>query len=166
MTEEPGNAAERPPMEAAQVTQIGRRPMRSCAIAFAILLAGSISTAHAADEAMMVVQDLASKWTAAYNNGDAGKVADLYTADAAFLSGVLGALKGRTEIETAINRSVKQAPKITFSPVEAHENGNIVWGYWDYTFPDGPSGYGAITAVKEANAWRIAMHISNVKPKK
>jgi ketosteroid isomerase-like protein len=28
---------------------------------------------------------LASKWTAAYNSGDARKVADLYTGDAAFL---------------------------------------------------------------------------------
>ena len=140
--------------------------MRSRALAFAALLVGSASTAHAADEAMMVVQELASKWTAAYNNGDAGKVADLYTPDAAFLSGVLGALKGRTEIEAAISRSVKQAPKITFNPVEAHENGSIVWGYWDYSFPDGPSGYGAITAVKQADAWRIALHISNVKPKK
>ena len=140
--------------------------MKSCALACAALLAGSISTAYAADEAAMVVQDLALKWTAAYNNGDAAKVAQLYTADAAFLSGVLGAMKGRAEIETAISRSVKQAPRITFNPVEAHENGNIVWGYWDYAFPDGPSGYGAITAVKEADAWRIAMHISNVKPKK
>ncbi len=139
--------------------------MRNRALAFAIILVCSINTAYAADEAMTVVQDLASKWTAAYNTGDAGKVADLYTVDAAFLSGVLGALKGRTQIETAISRSVKQAPKITFNPVEAHENGNIVWGYWDYTFPDGPSGFGAITAIREADAWRIAMHISNVKPK-
>ena len=140
--------------------------MRIRVIAFATLLAGSVNTAYAADDAMTVLQDLASKWTAAYNNGDAGKVAELYTADAAFLSGVLGALKGRTEIETAINLAVKQAPKITFNPVEAHENGNIVWGYWDYTISDGPSGHGAITAVKEAGAWHIAMHISNVKPKK
>ena len=55
-----------------------------------------------ADEAMTVAQDIASKWQTAYNSGDAGKIADLYVQDAIFSSGVLGMLKGKSEIEKAL----------------------------------------------------------------
>lgn len=139
--------------------------MKACGFALATLLMVLGGPAYAADQGMAVVQDLASRWMTAYNNGDAGKVAELYAADATFLSGVLGALKGRPEIENAIAKQVKVAPKITFVPIAGHENGNVVWGFWSYVIPDGPSGHGAITAVKEADTWRIVMHVSNVRPK-
>ena len=139
--------------------------MKRRALASIALLACTAGMASAADKPMAVVRDLAARWTAAYNNGDAAKVAELYAIDATFLSGVLGALKGRQDIEAAISRSVKQLPRITFIAREAHQDGDVLWGYWDYTFADGPSGYGAITAVREAGVWRIAQHVSNVKPK-
>jgi len=124
-----------------------------------------ISPAWAADEGLAVVQAIASKWTTAFNSGDAQAVAELYSSDAVFLSGVLGALKGKAEIENALGKMLKQAPKITFNAKDGHENGNVVWGYWDYAIQDGPTGYGAITAVKETNGWHITQHISNVRPK-
>ena len=76
---------------------------------------------------MTVAQDIASKWQAAYNNGDAGKIADLYVQDAVFSSGVLGVLKGKSEIEKALADQMKRAPKITLNLLGAHQNGNVVW---------------------------------------
>jgi len=49
--------------------------MRHTLLAAALLIA---SPAYA-DEAMTVAQDISSKWQTAYNNGDAAKVAELYT---------------------------------------------------------------------------------------
>ena len=131
----------------------------------AAFLIASVGQAYAAEAGMTVVQDIASKWSTAYNSGDAKRIADLYSSDAIFLSGTLGALKGRTEIENALAKLMKRLPKITLNPAEARESGNVVWGYWNYTIPDGPAGYGGITVVKEGEGWRIAMHISNVSPK-
>ena len=124
-----------------------------------------ISPAYAMDDGMRVVQALALKWTTAFNSGNAKAVADLYSSDAVFLSGVLGALKGRDEIENALAKMLKQSPKITFIAREGRESGKVAWGYWDYTIQDGPAGFGAITAVEETDGWHIVQHISNVKPK-
>ncbi|MDO9713519.1 YybH family protein [Paracraurococcus lichenis] len=134
-------------------------------LAFAALLVGFTSSVSAAEEPLTVVQDLASHWMAAYNGGDARTLADLYITDATFLSGLVGALKGRQEIEAAISRLMKQSPHITFTPREAHQSGDVIWAYWDYTIVGGPSGYGMITAVRQPDAWRIAMHTSNVRPR-
>ena len=77
-------------------------------------LIGMLVTSPAyADEAMTVAQDVASKWQTPYNNGDAGKIADLYVQDAVFSSGVLGVLKGKSEIQAALADQIKKAPKIT-----------------------------------------------------
>ncbi len=107
--------------------------------------------AYAADDGMSVFQGLSSKWQAAFNSGDAGKVGAIYLPDAMFSSGILGMLKGRTEIETALAKMLKQAPKITVTPKEAHQTGDVVWGLWEYALADGPSGYGGLTAVKVAD---------------
>ena len=48
------------------------------------LIAMLVTSPAYADEAMTVAQDVASKWQTAYNNGDAGKIADLYVQDAVF----------------------------------------------------------------------------------
>jgi ketosteroid isomerase-like protein len=122
--------------------------------------------AYAADDGMTVFQGISSKWQAAFNSGDAGKVAAMYLPDAMFSSGILGMLKGRTEIEAALAKMLKQAPKITVTPKEAHQTGDVVWGLWEYALADGPSGYGGLTAVKVADGWQVALHISNVTPKK
>ncbi|MBV9252495.1 MAG: nuclear transport factor 2 family protein [Acetobacteraceae bacterium] len=132
----------------------------------AAFLVAFVGHTYAADAGMIALQDIASKWSAAYNSGDAKKLAELYSPNAIFLSGTLGALRGRTEIENAIAGLVKRAPKIMLNPVEAHENENVVWGYWDYAIPNGPTGYGGVTAVKEGEGWLINLHVSNVKPKK
>jgi uncharacterized protein (TIGR02246 family) len=130
------------------------------------LVAMLITPAAYADEAMTVIQDIGSKWQTAYNNGDAGKIADLYLPDAVFSSGVLGTLKGKPEIEKAVADQMKKTPKITVSPTAARQNGNVVWGYGDFMFPDGPSGHYGITVVNDAGSWHIAMHISNATPPK
>jgi hypothetical protein len=122
--------------------------------------------AYAADEAMTVLQDFGSKWQTAYNNGEPGKVADLYAQDAVFSSGVLGNLRGKSEIEKAIANQMKLTAKITVTPMEAHKNGNIVWGFGDFTFTNGPSGHYGLTCVNESGSWHIAMHLSNATPPK
>jgi uncharacterized protein (TIGR02246 family) len=122
--------------------------------------------AYAADDGMSVFQGLSSKWQAAFNAGDAGKVAAMYLPDAMFSSGILGMLKGRTEIEAALAKMLKQAPKITVTPKEARQTGDVVWGLWEYALADGPSGYGGLTAVRVADGWQVALHVSNVTPKK
>jgi uncharacterized protein (TIGR02246 family) len=136
--------------------------MRHTLFAAALLIA---SPAYA-DEAMTVAQDIASKWQAAYNNGDAGKIADLYVQDAVFSSGVLGVLKGKSEIEKALADQMKKTPKITLNLLDAHQKGNVVWYYLDFMFPNGPSGHAGVTAVNDAGLWHIAMHVSNATPPK
>jgi hypothetical protein len=119
-----------------------------------------------ADEAMTVAQEIVSNWQTAYNSGNAGKIADLYVQDAVFSSGVLGVLKGKSEIEKALADQMKRAPKITLNLLDAHQNGNVVWYYLDFMFPNGPSGHAGVTAVNDAGSWHIAMHVSNVPPPK
>jgi hypothetical protein len=74
--------------------------------------------------------------------------------------------KGKAEIEQAVADQMKKTPKITVSPTAAHQNGNAVWGYGDFMFPDGPGGHYGITVVNDAGSWHITMHISNVTPPK
>jgi len=136
--------------------------MRHTLLAAVLLIA---SPAYA-DDAMTVAQNIASKWQAAYNNGDAGKIADLYVQDAVFSSGVLGVLKGKSEIEKALADQMKKTPKITLNLLDAHQNGNVVWYYLDFMFPNGPSGHAGVTAVNDAGSWHIAMHVSNATPPK
>ena len=131
------------------------------------LVIGMLITSPAyADEATTVVQDLGSKWQNAYNSGDAATIADLYLPDAILSSGVLGTLKGKAEIEKAVADQIKKNPKITVKPTAGHQSGNVIWGYGDFMFPNGPSGHYGITAVNDAGSWHIAMHISNVAPPK
>jgi uncharacterized protein (TIGR02246 family) len=130
------------------------------------LIAMLVTSPAYADEAMTVAQDIASKWQTAYNNGDAGKIADLYVQDAVFSSGVLGMLKGKSEIETALAGLMKRSPKITINVVDAHQNGNVVWYYIDYMLPNGPSGHAGYTLLNDGGSWHIAMHVSNVTPPK
>jgi uncharacterized protein (TIGR02246 family) len=141
----------------------GEESMKLRSLALVVLL--TTSPAYA-DEAMTVLQDIGSKWQTAYNSGDAAKVADLYLPDAVFSSGVLGTLKGKAEIEKAVADQMKKTPKIAVNPTAAHQNGNIVWGYGDFMFPDGPSGHYGVTLVNDAGSWHTAMHISNVTPPK
>jgi hypothetical protein len=74
------------------------------------LVAMLITSPAYADEAMTVAQDIASKWQTAYNNGDAGKMADLYVQDAVFSSGVLGVLKGTCRPNEAGAQDNAQSP--------------------------------------------------------
>jgi ketosteroid isomerase-like protein len=130
------------------------------------LIAMLVTTPAYADDATTVIKDLGSKWQTAYNSGDAGKVADLYVPDAVFSSGVLGTLKGKPEIEKAIANQMTKTPTITVKPTAGHQNGDVVWGYGEFMFPNGPSGHYGITVVNDAGSWHIAMHISNVTPPK
>jgi ketosteroid isomerase-like protein len=130
------------------------------------LVAVLIASSADADEATTVFQDLASKWQNAWNSGDAKKLADLYAPDAIFSSGVLGMLKGRDEIEHALADQMKKTPKITLTPIAAHQNGNVIYGLWDFVFPEGLSGHGGTVDVIDGGTWHIAMHVSNVTPPK
>jgi hypothetical protein len=78
----------------------------------------------------------------------------------------LGTVKGKAEIEKAFADQMKKTPKITVTPTAARQSGNVVWGYGDFTFPDGPSGHYGYTIINDSGTWQIAMHISNVTPPK
>jgi hypothetical protein len=52
---------------------------------------------------------------------------------------------------------MKKSPKITVSPTAANQNGNVVWGYGEFIFPDGPSGHYGITLINDAGSWYMAM---------
>jgi uncharacterized protein (TIGR02246 family) len=104
------------------------------------LVAMLVTSPAYADEAMTVAQDIVSKWQTAYNNGDAATVAALYTQDAVWVRPT-GIEKGKAEIEKAVANLMKQSPKLTVSAVGAEQNGNVVWYYSNYTFPNGPTGH-------------------------
>jgi hypothetical protein len=130
-----------------------------------ILIAFAAITSPAyADEAMTVAKDIVSKWETAYNSGNVGNIANLYVQDAVFSSGVLGVLKGKSEIEKALAEQMKKTPKITLNLLDAHQN--VVWYYLDFMFPSGPSGHAGVTAVNDAGSWHIAMHVSKATPPK
>jgi uncharacterized protein (TIGR02246 family) len=118
-------------------TEMWKRFMAKFGMPSLALVAMLIACPANADEAMTVFQNLASNWQNAWNIGDAKKLADLYAPDAIFSSGVLGMLKGRDEIERALADQIKKTPKITLTPIAAHQNGNVIYGYWDFTLPEG-----------------------------
>ena len=101
--------------------------MKLCSLGLAAML---ITSPVYADEAMTVLQDLASKWQTAYNNGEPAKFADLYTQDAFFSSGVLGTLKGKPEIEKAIADQIKKTPKITVHTIDSTAEWECGLGPW------------------------------------
>ena len=138
--------------------------MKLRAVGLVVILATSPAYA---DEAMSVAQDIASKWQTAYNNGDATKVADLYTQDAVWVRPAEIA-KGKAEIEKVVANLLKQSPnnKLTVHILGAHQNGNFVWYYNDYMFPNGPNGHAGAMLVNDGGSWHIAMHVSNVTPPK
>ena len=119
-----------------------------------------------ANDAMTILQEMSTKWQTAYNAGEAAKVADLFFADGAFISGVLGTLRSRADIEKAVADQMKKAPKITITPTQAWQSGGVVWGYGDFMYPNGPSGYYGFTMIGTSGVWHIAMYISNVTPPK
>ena len=90
----------------------------------------------------------------------------LYAEEAIFNSGVLGALKGKAEIEKAVAEQMKKTPTITVTPKEAHMRGDVLWGIGDFAFTNGPSGHYGFTMVKDPTGWRIVLHVSNVTPPK
>jgi ketosteroid isomerase-like protein len=133
-------------------------------VAAAAVLTIAISPAYA-DDALTVLEDFGSKWQTAYNSGEAAKIADLYVPDATFSSGVLGSLHGKAEIEKAVANQMKLTPQITITPIEAHQNGQVVWGHGDFMFANGPSGHYGLTLVDD-NGWHIVQHFSNAAPAK
>jgi uncharacterized protein (TIGR02246 family) len=131
------------------------------------LIAMLVTSPAYADEAMTVAQDVASKWQTAYNNGDAGKIADLYTQDAVWVRAT-GIAKGKAEIETAAANLMKQLPnnKLTANVVGAGQSGNVVWFYTDTMFANGPTGHSGVMLVNDAGSWHIAMHTTSIAPPK
>jgi uncharacterized protein (TIGR02246 family) len=122
--------------------------------------------AYAADNSMAVLHEVSTKWQTAFNAGDTAKLAALYAPDALFASGILGMLNGKPEIEAALSKMLQQKPQITFTLKEARQNGDVMWGVWEYTLANGPTGYGGVTLAKTSNEWQITLHVSNVTPKK
>ena len=138
---------------------------RSLLMASVLLVGLGLATARA-DDALQVLQDTGKAWETAYNAGNPKGIVTLYADEAIFNSGVLGALKGKAEIEKAVAEQMKKTPMITVTPKEAHMRGDVLWGYGDFAFTHGPSGHYGFTMVKDTSGWRIVMHVSNVTPPK
>jgi uncharacterized protein (TIGR02246 family) len=129
------------------------------------LVAMLVTSPAYADEAMTVAQDIASKWQTAYNNGDATKIADLYTQDAVWVRPTK-IDKGKAEIEKAVANLIKQFPKLTVEVAGAQQNGTVVWYYSNYTLANGSTGHSGLTLVNNGGSWRIANHMTNITPPK
>jgi hypothetical protein len=115
---------------------------------------------------MTVLQDMATKWTTAYNSGEAGKIADLYVQDAIFSSGVLGTLKGKAEIEKALVDQMKSHPSSPSPQRQPTRTGMSFGAMVNSRSPMDRAGISGNTLINNAGSWHIAMHISNVNPPK
>jgi ketosteroid isomerase-like protein len=138
---------------------------RSLLIASVLIVGLALATARA-DDALQILQDTGKAWETAYNAGNPTGIVALYAEEATFNSGVLGALKGKAEIEKAVAEQMKKTPTITVTPKEAHMHGDVLWGFGDFALTNGPSGHYGLTMVKDTTGWWIVMHISNVTPPK
>lgn len=121
--------------------------------------------AYAAEDATPSMQDMTAKWVAAWNGGDATKLVVLYAPDAVWSSGVLGHVTGKADIEKAAAAQMKKTPQIEAHAIHAIRDGNVMWGYGDFAFTNGPSGHYGITYVNDGGTWHISMQLSNVTPR-
>jgi ketosteroid isomerase-like protein len=124
---------------------------------------------------------LSQKYDEAFNNGDAAALAALYTEDAVLVTGT-GPVYGREDIQKHYSDLFKQvhfsnhiSKRDQYSPHAIGTAGNEVWtnGERSLTYQvngggGGPiqlNGYWSNIQVREGDAWKTRMTMSNVTPR-
>src|SRR5436305_2054030 len=96
------------------------------------LLVFAATSAHAQD-AMKTAEEIAAKWVAAYNAGDAAAVAALFTQDGVFNAPSGTVLKGRDAIEKAVAGRMKVGwTRETVTTTNAGAAGTGIWAAGEY----------------------------------
>jgi uncharacterized protein (TIGR02246 family) len=116
-------------------------------------------------QARQIAEQLSEKYVTAWNAGDAGALANLFSDHPSVLPGLGGGVwDSREAIKTAI--APRMNVKLTETLLEAHAAGDIVWatGEWTAAPTNGSPFQGRIAriAVLEGNDWRIRLQMSNV----
>lgn len=143
------------------------------AFAVSVLIIGSLVPAHAQD-AMKTVDELATKWVAAYNSGDAAALAALFTPEGVLNAPSGAVLKGRDAIAKGLAGRMKAGwTKETVNATEGGAAGDAIWAVGDYALTGSGENAGKQTGgrwgevlVRDGDAWRIGMLTANVTPPK
>ena len=118
----------------------GRNSLLVSVVAVAAVLMLATSPASAGDDA----SDLAARvqsWQAAFNGGDAGAVAALYTEDSMRMPYQAPPLMGRSEIAAYIQANYEAgATKIELTVGGTESQGNMAWGHGTYHLMDDAGG--------------------------
>jgi len=142
-------------------------------LAMVVLMAGTVFPAHAQD-AMKVANELGAKWETAYNSGDAGAIAAMFTPDGVFSAPSGAVLKGHEAIEKAIGGRIKAGwTSETVTVKDAGMVGNGVWAVGDYAITGSGDNAGKQTGghfgevlVRDGDAWHVVMLTANAAPPK
>ncbi len=111
------------------------------------------------------IDRLRDAWTAAFNEKDAAKVADLYAKDAIYI-GPLGTARGRDAIKAAIDRFIQDGVhNLKISTRRREHSGNFVYETGSYTQLDKNGkmlrGDYLVVARQSAGQWLLTAHAAN-----
>ena len=141
--------------------------------AVSLLVIASTLCTHAQD-AMKTAEEIAAKWVAAYNAGDAAALAALFTKDGVFNAPSGAVLKGRDAIEKALAGRMKAGwTRETVTTSDAGAVGNGIWAAGEYGLIGSGENAGKQAVgrfgwvfVRDGDAWHIVMLTANVGPQK
>jgi uncharacterized protein (TIGR02246 family) len=142
---------------------------------FLVLLVVSASTLSAyAQDAKKTADEFATKWVTAYDAGDAGALAALFTQDGVFNAPSGAVLKGRDAIAKALAGRIKAGwTKETVMTSDAGMAGNAIWAAGEYGLLGSGEVAGKQTGghfgwvlVRDGDIWHIAMLTANATPPK
>jgi uncharacterized protein (TIGR02246 family) len=142
-------------------------------LAVSLLMIVSALSAHAQD-AMQVGEEIATKWVAAYNAGDAAALASMFMQDGVFNAPSGAVLKGREAIEKALAGRMKAGwTRETVTTTDAGKVGTGVWAAGEYALIGSGENAGKQAGgrfgwvfVRDGDAWRIVMLTANVGAQK
>jgi ketosteroid isomerase-like protein len=148
-------------------------------LAISVSLPAFAQQKHAADPQISQQLDvLGQQYDAAFNNGDAVALAGIFTEDAVLVTDT-GPVYGREAIEKYYADLFKQVhfsnqigKRDQYSPHIIGTAGNEMWfnGDWSLTYQvngGGPirlKGYSSTICVREGDAWKRLLQMSNVTP--
>ncbi len=114
------------------------------------------------------VEQISQDWKEGYNNGDAPKVAALYTDDAYYLTQhfVTGVVHGRAAIEAYVRNGIDAHYQIdSIDIIEKHCSGNFAYAITRYKSTNGSvkaMGVNLVLMKKIDGKWKIVAHESAV----
>jgi len=147
--------------------------MKLAGLAVGFVMLVSIMPARAQD-ASKTADELAKKWEASYDAGDAAAIGAFFTKGGVFSPATASLLKGPDAIEKAIAGRMKAGwTKETVTVTEAHQSGDVIWvsGEYDLVGSGESAGkqirgrFGEVL-VRDGNEWHIAQLTGNAAPPK